>query len=142
MRSNNRMHSAISLGEVSPGEYKEIRRAASRHELCLFGSWLLPQRTSRAPMAGYAWGSRELNVEDPDGNVLRLGSENKPAEPFGDWLDMRGIHLAPQARGRLGEGRLAAKRSFGQETRPAGNLSEIPRGSNTSLSGAVAAQYN
>jgi hypothetical protein len=32
-----------------------------------------------------------MHVQDPDGNVLRLGSENKPGEPFGDWLDMHGI---------------------------------------------------
>jgi hypothetical protein len=45
----------------------------------------------RQPPANYPWGSRELHVEDPDGNVLRMGSENKPGEPFGDWVDMRGI---------------------------------------------------
>ena len=45
----------------------------------------------RQPPTNYPWGSRELHVEDLDGNVLRLGSENKPGEPFGDWLDMRGI---------------------------------------------------
>jgi len=45
----------------------------------------------RHPPANYPWGSRELHVEDPDGNVLRLGSDNRPGEPFGDWLDMRGI---------------------------------------------------
>jgi DNA-binding winged helix-turn-helix (wHTH) protein len=38
-----------------------------------------------------AWGSRELDIADPDGKVLRLSSENKPGQPFGDWLDMRGI---------------------------------------------------
>jgi catechol 2,3-dioxygenase-like lactoylglutathione lyase family enzyme len=42
----------------------------------------------RHPPANYPWGSRELHVEDPDGNVLRLASENKPGEPLGDWLDM------------------------------------------------------
>ena len=45
----------------------------------------------RNPPANYPWGSREMQVEDPDGNVLRFGSENKPGEPPGDWLDMRGI---------------------------------------------------
>jgi uncharacterized glyoxalase superfamily protein PhnB len=39
----------------------------------------------------YPWGSREVHVEDLDGNVLRFGSANKPGEPFGDWLDGRGI---------------------------------------------------
>jgi len=45
----------------------------------------------RHPPANYPWGSRELHVEDPDGNVLRFGSDNKPGEPMGEWLDMRGI---------------------------------------------------
>jgi uncharacterized glyoxalase superfamily protein PhnB len=45
----------------------------------------------RHPPTNYPWGSREVHVEDLDGNVLRFGSENKPGEPFGDWLDMRGI---------------------------------------------------
>jgi|SRR5471030_2269433 len=45
----------------------------------------------RHPPANYPWGSRELHIEDPDGNVLRLGSKNRPGEPVGDWLDMRGV---------------------------------------------------
>jgi catechol 2,3-dioxygenase-like lactoylglutathione lyase family enzyme len=45
----------------------------------------------RHPPTNYPWGSRELHIEDPDGNVLRLGSANKPGQPFGDWLDGRGI---------------------------------------------------
>jgi hypothetical protein len=45
----------------------------------------------RHPPTNYPRGSRELHVEDIDGNVLRLGSENKPGEPYGDWLDMRGV---------------------------------------------------
>ena len=54
----------------------------------------------RHPPANYPWGSRELHVEDLDGNVLRLGSENKPGEPYGDWLDMRGIRWRRDAEGR------------------------------------------
>jgi uncharacterized glyoxalase superfamily protein PhnB len=45
----------------------------------------------RHPPTNYPWGSREVHVEDLDGNVLRLGSENKPGEPFGEWLDMQGV---------------------------------------------------
>lgn len=37
------------------------------------------------------WGAREVHVEDLDGNVPRFGSEHKPGEPLGDWLDMRGV---------------------------------------------------
>lgn len=32
----------------------------------------------------------EIQVEDPDGNVLRFGSEPLPDQPFGPWLDMNG----------------------------------------------------
>lgn len=32
----------------------------------------------------------EMQVEDLDGNVLRLGSESKPDRPFGPWRDMHG----------------------------------------------------
>ena len=61
----------------------------------------------RHPPTNYPWGSRELHVEDPDGNVLRLGSENKSGEPLGDWLDMRGILWRRQVRGRLDTGRIS-----------------------------------
>lgn len=37
----------------------------------------------------YSW-ALEMQVEDLDGNVLRLGSDPRPAEPDGEWLDMRG----------------------------------------------------
>jgi catechol 2,3-dioxygenase-like lactoylglutathione lyase family enzyme len=37
----------------------------------------------------YPW-AYEMQVEDLDGNVLRLGSEPKENEPAGEWLDMQG----------------------------------------------------
>jgi hypothetical protein len=40
----------------------------------------------------YPW-AYEMQVEDLDGNVLRLGSEPKTSEPAGEWLDMRGPAL-------------------------------------------------
>jgi len=36
----------------------------------------------------FVW-AQEIQVQDPDGNVLRLGSE-PTEEPFGPWLDMEG----------------------------------------------------
>jgi len=38
----------------------------------------------------YSW-AYEMQVEDPDGNVLRLGSEPKKDAPIGEWLDMHGV---------------------------------------------------
>jgi catechol 2,3-dioxygenase-like lactoylglutathione lyase family enzyme len=43
----------------------------------------------RQPPTNFSWAC-EMQVEDPDGNVLRLGSEPKPNQPFGPWRDMRG----------------------------------------------------
>jgi len=65
----------------------------------LYKEFLAKGARVRHPPANYPWGSRELHVEDPDGNVLRLGSENKPGEPFGDWLDMRGIRWRRRPEG-------------------------------------------
>jgi predicted enzyme related to lactoylglutathione lyase len=42
----------------------------------------------RHPPTNYPWAC-EMQVEDPDGNILRMGSEPKE-EPFGEWLDMHG----------------------------------------------------
>ena len=50
------------------------------------------------PPTNHRW-ALEMRIHDPDGNVLRLGSENKPGEPFGDWLDMLGIHWRPKPEG-------------------------------------------
>ncbi len=43
----------------------------------------------RVPPTNYPW-ALEMHVEDPDGNVLRFGSESRENEPFGEWMDMRG----------------------------------------------------
>jgi catechol 2,3-dioxygenase-like lactoylglutathione lyase family enzyme len=43
----------------------------------------------RHPPANYSW-AYEMQIEDPDGNVLRFGSEPKQDRPFGEWLDMHG----------------------------------------------------
>jgi hypothetical protein len=37
----------------------------------------------------HAW-ALEMQVLDPDGNVLRFGSDPKPDEPLGSWMDMEG----------------------------------------------------
>jgi uncharacterized glyoxalase superfamily protein PhnB len=44
----------------------------------------------RNPPTNYAW-ALEMQVEDPDGNVLRIGSEPRHGEPAGSWLDMHGV---------------------------------------------------
>ncbi len=54
----------------------------------------------RHPPTNYEW-ALELQIEDPDGNVLRMGSENKPDQPFGEWLDMHRRRWVRQGDGFL-----------------------------------------
>ena len=53
----------------------------------------------RHPPANYPWGSRECQVTDPDGHVLRFGAESRPGEPIGEWLDGQGRRWLPQPDG-------------------------------------------
>lgn len=43
----------------------------------------------RHPPTNYPW-ALEMQVEDPDGNILRFGSDSIAGQPFGEWLDMYG----------------------------------------------------
>lgn len=55
--------------------------------------------TIRQPPVNFPWGAREMQVCDPDGHVLRFGSENVPGEPLGDWLDGEGARWVLQPDG-------------------------------------------
>ncbi len=44
----------------------------------------------RQAPTNFSWAC-EIQVSDPDGNVLRFGSDPKPDQPFGPWLDMNGV---------------------------------------------------
>jgi catechol 2,3-dioxygenase-like lactoylglutathione lyase family enzyme len=48
----------------------------------------------RHPPTNYPW-AYEMQVADPDGNVLRLGSEPRKDLPQGEWLDMHGKRWPP-----------------------------------------------
>lgn len=48
----------------------------------------------RHPPTNYEW-AYEMQVEDLDGNVLRLGSEPFEDQPVGEWLDMYGQRWVP-----------------------------------------------
>ena len=52
----------------------------------------------RHPPTNYPW-ALEMQVEDPDGNILRIGSDSKPGEPIGPWLDMYGHTWIQDAQG-------------------------------------------
>jgi hypothetical protein len=42
------------------------------------------------PRPNYEW-AFEMQAEDLDGNVLRLGSDPKPGVPYGEFLDAAGV---------------------------------------------------
>jgi predicted enzyme related to lactoylglutathione lyase len=46
----------------------------------------------------YVW-AYEMQVEDLDGNVLRLGSDSQKNEPMGEWLDMHRQRWMPLPEG-------------------------------------------
>lgn len=49
--------------------------------------------------ANYPWGSRECQITDPDGHVLRFGADLRDGEPMGEWLDGEGRRWLPVAGG-------------------------------------------
>ena len=53
----------------------------------------------RHPPTNYEW-AYEMQVEDPDGNILRMGSEPKPDEALGPWLDMHRVSWERTPDGR------------------------------------------
>jgi len=63
----------------------------------LFEDYSLTGAKVRHPPTSYPW-AYEMQIEDPDGHILRFGSEPRPGEPFGEWLDMRGGFMNDVAR--------------------------------------------
>jgi predicted enzyme related to lactoylglutathione lyase len=52
----------------------------------------------RHPPTHYEW-AYEMQIADPDGNVLRIGGEPKEGEPEGEWLDASGRRWRKTATG-------------------------------------------
>lgn len=52
----------------------------------------------RHPPTNYEW-AYEMQIEDLDGNVLRIGSDPKGDQPIGEWLDMHGNRWVRSADG-------------------------------------------
>ena len=55
----------------------------------LFAEYTANGAAIRVAPTHYPW-AYEMQIEDPDGNVLRFGSEPQPGHPVGEWRDMRG----------------------------------------------------
>ena len=52
----------------------------------------------RHPPTDYPW-ARELQIADPNGNVLRLGADARVGTTGGEWLDMHGVRWAQDSFG-------------------------------------------
>lgn len=59
----------------------------------LFDEYKRKGANIRHPPTNYHWAC-EMQIQDPDGNVLRLGSEPKEDQSVGEWLDMQGLSWA------------------------------------------------
>ena len=111
-----------SLGfhlDWSEGQFGSVRRGEASLMLCEGsqghpGTWVYVSvgdadalydeisargATIRHPPRNFPWGSRELHVFDPDGHVLRFGSEARRGEPLGAWLDEDGARWEYQQDG-------------------------------------------
>jgi predicted lactoylglutathione lyase len=85
--SRGRCHIFLCEGDQGhPGSWVWIDAGdteAVYEEYCVKGAKI------RHPPTNYEW-AYEMQVEDLDSNVLRLGSDSKEGQPIGEWLDMRG----------------------------------------------------
>jgi predicted enzyme related to lactoylglutathione lyase len=52
----------------------------------------------RQPPTNFRW-AYEMQIEDLDGHVLRIGSESKEGQAFGPWFDMHGRSWGPAPEG-------------------------------------------
>lgn len=89
--SRGRCHIFLSQGDQgNPGAWVWIGVEDAE---ALFNEYRTSGAKIRHPPANYEW-ALEMQVEDPDGNVLRLGSDPKSDQPIGEWLDMHGNRWA------------------------------------------------
>lgn len=65
----------------------------------LYGEFQRRGARLRHPPTDYPWGSRECQISDLDGHVLRFASPSAPDARFGEWLDGQGRRWFPYADG-------------------------------------------
>lgn len=65
-----------------------VEDAGALHE-----EWREKGAIIRNPPENFEW-AYEMQVADPDGNVMRFGSDTLKGEPAGTWLDMYGVRWA------------------------------------------------
>jgi hypothetical protein len=64
----------------------------------VFVEYQLAGAKIRHAPTNYRW-AYEMQIEDLDGNVLRMGAERKDGMPEGEWLDARGDAWVRSAAG-------------------------------------------
>jgi hypothetical protein len=64
----------------------------------LFEDYRRKSARIRQPPTNFRW-AYEMQIEDLDGHVLRIGSDSKEGQPFGPWLDMHGRYWGPAPEG-------------------------------------------
>ena len=85
--SRGRCHLFLSQGDQGhPGSWVWI---GVEDADALFNEYQASGARLRHPPTNYQW-AYEMQVEDLDGNILRLGSDSKSGQPIGEWLDMDG----------------------------------------------------
>jgi uncharacterized glyoxalase superfamily protein PhnB len=105
MASVNRDRTAIMLCEGDQGASGMWLWISASDVDALYAEVAARGAHLRHAPANYPWGSRECQVTDVDGHVLRFGADLKPGEPLGEWLDGRGRRWLPESDGewRLAE---------------------------------------
>jgi catechol 2,3-dioxygenase-like lactoylglutathione lyase family enzyme len=81
--SRDRFHVMLCQGEQgNPGTWLWI---PAEDVDALYAEWTASGAMLRQKPTNFPWGSREIQVTDPDRHVLRFAAESKPGEPMGDF---------------------------------------------------------
>jgi catechol 2,3-dioxygenase-like lactoylglutathione lyase family enzyme len=70
-------------GQGNPGTWIWIAADAER----LYDEWTASGATILQGPTNFPWGSREIQVLDPDNHRLRFAADLKPGEPMGQFID-------------------------------------------------------
>lgn len=79
----------IFLSEGDQGNFGSCLWIDGKDVEVLHAQFMAAGAKIRHPPTNYSW-ALEMQVEDPDGNILRFGSDPKKDQPEGEWLDMYG----------------------------------------------------
>jgi len=99
MASVRRDRTSVMLCEGDQGHPGTWLWIAANDVDALYAEFVARGAHLRHEPANYPWGSRECQVTDIDGHVLRFGADLRDGEPIGDWLDGAGRRWLPVPSG-------------------------------------------